>query len=185
MNFAKTAACSCVVSLLALACPLWAQTEVAEKSRRSCGSFVQTFYDWYLPRAQKEDFIQRALEHRKSSFSPELIRAVQEDYAAAARVPDEIVGLDFDPFLNTQDPAHRYVTGRVDLKQQRCWVAVYGIQNGRRSANRDVTPELTMSNGRWKFVNFHYPEPSCSKCDNLLSLLDRLRREREKSGKPR
>lgn len=182
MYKSKIRACSCLVFFALAGSVLWAQAGVPEKSKQSCASFVQAFYDWYLPRARKEDFIQRALEHRKSSFSPELARAVREDYAAAAKVPDEIVGLDFDPFLNTQDPARRYATGRVDLKGGRCWVSVYGMNHGKRSAEPDVTPELAKRNGQWIFVNFHYPAPSCSRCDNLLSLLDRLRRERERSG---
>jgi hypothetical protein len=39
----------------------------------------------------------------KYAFSPELASKLKEDLAAQEKSPGEIVGLDFDPFLNAQD----------------------------------------------------------------------------------
>jgi hypothetical protein len=45
-----------------------------------------------------------AIKTKSSVFSPQLALALKEDSAAQAKAEGEIVGLDFDPFLNSQDP---------------------------------------------------------------------------------
>src|SRR5689334_19920193 len=73
--------------------------------------FVQRFYDWYVPLAIKSDSTpswNQVLRYRGSSLSSELVRRLREDADAQAKVKGEMVGLDFDPFLNAQDPCERY-----------------------------------------------------------------------------
>jgi hypothetical protein len=64
------------------------------------------------------------------------------------------VGLDFDPFLNSQDPSERFVVESVVMKGAGCWVKVRGIS--KRQAQETVVPEVACTNGRCQFVNFHY-----------------------------
>jgi ribosomal protein L21E len=148
----------------------------------SARDFAQKFYSWYVPIALNEHAgpaSDLALKHRSSAFSPELLRALKEDSAAQANSPGEIVGLDFDPFLNSQDPEDRYEVGKVTRKGDSYWVEVYGVRSGKRMEPVAVLAELVRRNGHWTFVNFHYPGPHGT---DLLSLLKRLREERQKSA---
>ncbi|MGA2502201.1 MAG: hypothetical protein ABSH20_31040 [Tepidisphaeraceae bacterium] len=146
----------------------------------SARDFAQKFYSWYVPIALNEhagpawDFV---LKQRSSSFSPELLRALREDSAAQAKSPGEIVGLDFDPFLDSQDPEDRYEVGKVTRKGDSYWVEVFGVRSGKRMEPAAVLAELVRKNGHWTFVNFHYPDPNGS---DLLSTLKLLREDRQK-----
>lgn len=145
----------------------------------SCRTFVQQFYDWYSPIARKEGGSESSWEHalrvKGKMFSLELPRKLKEEDAIQAKVHD--AGLDADPFLNSQDPAQRYVVGTVRREGDRCWADVYGIYSGHKSAKADVVPELALINHQWVFVNFLYGN------SNLLDLLNTLRKRQ--SAPPR
>ncbi len=172
----------CCPLLLALPCSLNAQEMTRQQLSNSARDFTQEFYSWYVRTAQSEhaapawDFV---LKHRSSSFSPELRLALKEDSAAQDKSPGELVGLDFDPFLASQDPEDHYEVGKVTRKGDSYWVEVYGVRSGKRMEPAAVLAELVRKNGHWLFVNFHYPGPNGS---DLLSLLKRLREERRKSA---
>lgn len=151
--------------------------------RESCRKFVQEFYNWYSKRSEKGMGISGAIQARRSTFSPELLRRLREDAAAAAKHPNEIVGLDFDPVLNGQDFAKKYVVGKVTRKGGSYFVEVFGIWDGKKSEIPDVKPELVWINGRWRFENFHYQRDTKKPNeDTLLSVLRQLRDERKRSG---
>jgi hypothetical protein len=87
---------------------------LAADSAAGCGQFVQKFYDWYVAREKAltkangpKDVMEVAMQEKRSCFSPELLKALQEDVAAAHKSPGELVGLDFDPILNTQEEPGR------------------------------------------------------------------------------
>ncbi len=87
------------------------------------------------------------------------------------------MGLDFDPFLATQEPEDRYQVGKATARNGRCRVEVFGLRNGKGVRPKpDVVPELERSGQRWRFVNFHYPEG-----EDLLGVLKRLAEERGKN----
>jgi FlaG/FlaF family flagellin (archaellin) len=97
--------------------------EMARDSQRSCRDFVQRFYDWYVPIALKDNAgnpSDRALRYKSHAFSPELLTQLKEDSTAQAKAKGEIVGLDFDPFLNSQHPGERYTAEKVVGKRDRC-----------------------------------------------------------------
>ncbi len=126
----------------------------AKADERSCRAFVQEFYDWYTPIAASEKYrLTVSLRTRRLSFDPELWRMLVADDTAQSKA-DEIVGLDFDPILNTQDPSSKFVVKRASVKSGRCNAAVVGMNQG--VEDEHVAPELILSNGRWVFVNFHY-----------------------------
>lgn len=175
---------------LLLAAPfLCAQTPVNPPSRTtSCYGFVQAFYNWYVfetlrgfERKQGSDAYDIILKGKRPTFSPELLRALREDRQAQAKDPDEIVGLDFDPFLASQDPSKHFVVGKITFKGDRCFADVHGTSYGAQGEH--VVPELTDKNGRWVFVNFHYPDIKSSPDENLIDTLRIMKADRDKGSK--
>src|SRR5689334_22156358 len=105
---------------LLLPCSLQAQTKSSHDNDKSIRTFVQHFYDWYAPIAGKHDFRYAwtlLLKHKKTMFSPQLIESLGNDYEAQNKTEagGEITGIDFDPFLASQDPADHYVVGNITL----------------------------------------------------------------------
>jgi hypothetical protein len=177
--------CGILSVLVATSCPLRAQGKGRNDIQKSCRNFVKQFYDWYVPQALPQELKKRsgpasdlALQYKSYVFSPELLRQLREDSEAQAKAK-EIVGLDFDPFLNTQDPDKGYAIGKITYKDNRCEVEIYGTRSGQRSGQH-VVPELTLKNGRWLFVNFHYGKDVGGGDSNLLRILKTLREERRK-----
>jgi hypothetical protein len=131
----------------------------------------------------RESALEVTLREKRSSLSPELVKGLKEDLAASKKSPGEIVGLDFDPFLNAQDIAERYLVGNVTPKGDHYWVEVFGVWNGQKNSNPDVIPELAFENGHWIFINFHYGKTDIPVNENLVSILQVLKKDRQKSAK--
>ncbi|HRF60201.1 MAG TPA: DUF3828 domain-containing protein [Fimbriimonadaceae bacterium] len=163
----------------ALLVPAAAQTPRSQDAK-SCLKFVNDFYAGYLASGKNADPLRLALKEKGSNFSKELVQRLNEDYRAAAKSPDEIVGLDFDPVLNGQDFADKYVATKVTKKGNRYLVEVFAVYGGKRDSKPAVIPELQRSGSRWVFMNFHYPDHP--KPDNLLNILKRLKADRDKGG---
>ena len=146
----------CCLLLLASPCFQEAQAKNGQEDPAApLRNFVQQFYDWYVPLAAKDNTAPAwdvALKRRGSLFSPGLARALQSDSAQQAGATGKIVGLDFDPFLNSQDPAERYEAGRIVQRGGSYLVEVRGARSGKKSDKPDVVPELTRKNGRWQMV---------------------------------
>lgn len=148
--------------LLVMAGDVPASTDAAK-------NFVQDFYDWYVPLSAKSDGTQPdmvALNQKGQSFDHELGRALRADLARQARTPGEIVGIDFDPFLNAQDLTGQYVAGAVHPIHGRFRVDVWSrdVTNGPDKVV--VIAEVVRRHGTWQFTNFYYP-----KNGNLKSIL--------------
>ncbi len=137
---------------------------------------MQGFYDWYTPKALADNAgpaSDIALKSKSSVFGTKLLKALREDSAAAAKAKGEIVGLDFDPFLNSQDPDSHYSVGKITRKGESYYVSVHSVSSGKLSAKADVIAKLEMHGGTWRFTNFIYLNGP-----NLLSLLYDLKRDR-------
>ncbi|WP_159082166.1 hypothetical protein [Rhodanobacter thiooxydans] len=118
-----------------------------------------------------------ALKARGSVFSHQLAKALEEDSAAQTRAEGEIVGLDFDPFLNSQDPGQHYKVGRITQKGDSYWVDIHDASSsGWLHEKPGVIAEVVRKNGQWHFVNFHY--------SNGRDLLDALKELKASRGKP-
>ncbi|HUN89330.1 MAG TPA: hypothetical protein VMU28_11090 [Terriglobales bacterium] len=166
---------SITASLVALSITASAQQPTLSPTEASCRVFVQGFYDWYLPRASRSaDAYPAVLKSKAQLFSPTLVQALKQDYAASKANPNEVVGLDFDPFLNSQDPSTKFSVSRVKVTGTKCSTEVHGITDGVN--NEEVHPELSFVNGNWQFVNFRYEQGS-----DLLSMLKSLKAERQKA----
>jgi hypothetical protein len=152
-----------------------AQNRAVPELQKSCRNFAQSFYDWYAPRALKGG-APEALRQKGTLFTTELRQALKRDFDAQDRVNGEIVGIDFDPFLNSQDPDDRYQIGPATVKDNVCIADVYGVTEGKKRPKPDLIAELKFRDGRWLFTNFHYGK------GELSDLLATLRRDREHYG---
>lgn len=138
--------------------------------------FVQEFYDWYVPKTLNDNSSPAwnfAINIKRSVFSPQLAQALQDDSAAQAKADGEVVGLDFDPFLNSQDPGLHYKVGMITQKGKSYWVDVHSVSAGKLSVKPRIVAEVVRKNGQWCLVDFHY-----SNGHNLLGVLKELKESR-------
>lgn len=183
MRMSKTVISWSVCLVLAISCLLPAQEKSLRDNHKSCREFVQGFYDWYVPKTRKLNAGRSwdlALKYRRAAFSPELVRRLREDSEAQAKVAREIVGLDFDPFLNSQDPDERYVVGNIAAKGDTYWIDVHSLRSGQKSEKPVVVAEVVPEGERCLFVNFHYGKSEQPERENLLGVLKSMRQNREK-----
>lgn len=164
--------------LFALLCPLVAPAQNKQASQKCPREFVEGFYRWYIPKThdEKEDGVDIVLKDRVSDFSPQIIRLLNEDRAAQHACAD-LVGLDFDPFLASQDPDDRYEVGRITQKGETFLAEIFGVRDNYRREKPDLVAEFTEVGTHWFFVNFHYPHGY-----DLLSI---LKPPRPPCGNPR
>ena len=167
--------CSILFLPLLLCLQAYAQVEAAPAK---AVEFVKSFYDWYAPWSQTDrngTNFQRAIKRNPSIFSVELRSGLLSDFAAQSKVSGAIVGIDFDPFLNSQDPAGQYKIGNVTKQGDRYLFHLHAVIDGVGQRKPALTAEVEQQVRGWVFVNFHYPETS-----DLLSTLRELRESRSK-----
>jgi hypothetical protein len=163
-----------LLAVFLIPCSLVSQPNTSQ-SKLTPQAFVKSFYAWYVPHALNADTNTPwtlALAQRSADFSSELTKLLRDDSEAQSRC-DELVGLDFDPFLNTQDPEENYDVGQVSQRGHTYWADIYGVRAGKRFETPALTVELIQNNGRWQFVNFHYAYPA--KTDLITILKSRPR----------
>ncbi len=179
-----------IAELVALSIPLWvfalgqeadASTLARHETKptKSARQFVQRFYDAYVSKiwdVKSGDAWQPMLKAKALAFSPRLLSALVEDAAASSKSKDEIVGLDFDPILNSQDPAHKYVVGTISTRNGHYWVKVHSIDSGKPSEEVAVIAEVETHHQTWRFTNFVYPGNQ-----DLMTILRDLKKARHKA----
>lgn len=178
MKTLTTVACMLLAASL---CVPTANGAIDGQTRQQVKRFVHDFYNWYVAQALKNDkqpAWSAALKDKRSAFSPALFLALKEDSDAQAKA-SEIVGLDFDPFLNTQDPCDRYEVGNVIPHAAGYRIEIYGVCSGKRNQKPDVVADLIRQDGSWAFTNFLYPAIH----GDLRDILRALRQERQKSSR--
>ncbi len=176
MKFAAATLRLGLVLFFALSCSLDARGQTPASNAISCRKFVQGFYDWYVPRQDKESLL---LGSKRHLLSRELIHELKE--YVESPIQNDDMGLDFDPYLNSQDPSDRFVVEVITRKASSCWAVVRGISDGRKMER--VVAEASLQNGRWVFVNFHYGRDKKTGRDvNLLDILRTLKKDRTKSS---
>lgn len=139
---------------------------------------AREFYAWYVPIAQKSDGLAAVLKQRPNALTPTLSAALKADRAASAKNKDEVVGLDGDPFLDSQDPCERYEVGTAAPGGTRALVPVYSICQGKRSPKPQFTVELVQQKDKWQIANIHFQRGG-----DLMNLLAQLKKDREKPKK--
>jgi Protein of unknown function (DUF3828) len=161
--------------LMLAAAPVQTNDESAEV--QSVRQFVQGFYDWYRskPASKLDGFgMEDALKTRVRDFGQPLLKDLLADLDAASKNPEEITGLDFDPFTDSQDPYDHYDVVKLEKKGAVYWVSLQGVTE---KPEVDVIAVVGRKNDRWVFMNFRYPR---NRSRDLLVLLKRLREDREK-----
>jgi hypothetical protein len=141
-------------------------------------AFVQKFYDWYLPLANKPLKVpssEVAIATRPSLFDPALLTALKADAEATRNSSSDVVGLDWDPFLYEQDPDHKFVAGDVAESGGLYRVSIYGVRKGKREANSRVVAELKPAKDSFVFTNFLYGTDG-----DLLGMLRQMADDRAK-----
>jgi hypothetical protein len=148
----------CLVAIFAVV--MFSSLKLTAQSNPSARAFVSQFYNWYVPQAlqdRAEPAWHVALKKKSEDFAPPLARLLRADWAAQDKCED-LVGLDFDPFLNSQDPAQHYEVGEITREGSIYKAAIYSMQAGQRGSKPDVSASLKRSDGRWMFINFYYPD---------------------------
>ena len=162
------------------------QPRIESVQEKSCREFVRSFYDWYFDRLNAAKTRQIAgpsdydvLTLKPQLFTPELRKKLHEDAVEASRNPGEIVGLDFDPFINAQDWEGKYWVNSVYLIDSTCRASVWGMDAGKKVDI--VHPVLKITNGNWIFVDFFYPQETGRVDASLMGILTDLHNERERT----
>ena len=151
---------------------------------KQCFKVVQDFYDWYAPRSTTKEFatVKTVLRERKQLFSQKLIDSLMEDASVQEAAPDEITGLDFDPFLYSQDPDPKYVVRKVTRSKNKCLVEVSPESTDKSIAIPVVTAELIVNGNSTKFTNFYYGTSKNKTEGNLLGILANYSKERKQQS---
>jgi hypothetical protein len=172
---------------------------VQSKEEQSCQEFVQKFYDWRVSLLVDGLFCRDTL--KGTNASQEAIKENEEECKVASayrnaeklnlqkelspkllhylkmeedvQKKEEDPGLDFDPYLNTQDPSPKFLVNSVYVSGNRCDALVHGYDRGQQ--HEEIMPELSRTNGGWVIENFHYRfdmhDGKPPQDDNLIHML--------------
>jgi hypothetical protein len=147
-----------------------------EAGQKRASAFAQKFYDWYGPialKTTKEPSSDLAIARRGALFDLPLLRALKADAEASRKSSGDIVGLDFDPFLYTQDIEDKYVVGAVTETDGLYRVDVYPVRKGKREKKPSVVAELKPVKDSFVFTNFLYGDEG-----DLIAVLKQLADDR-------
>lgn len=156
-----------------------AQNGAGGAGEASCRQFTQAFYNWYVQKVAESDHgvkadpLLEALEYKGHPFASELAGKIRAVTAKQKKLYKVL--LDFDPILNTNVPAKQYVVRRVTQKNGHYRAEIYALGDAAHPQPYDgpqVIVEMSYSQGRWVFVNFHYPGSPYPESENLLSILN-------------
>lgn len=136
------------------------QLAVAEgPSARDAEAWVEEFLVRYLGQFDEETEHPEGwnpLTLLREDLSPDLMTALQADRDASIANDEEIVGLDFDPFINAQDVCERYVAGRAIDRDTTMDVAVYDTCDWGHPLVPDAIYVLQRRGARWVLVDIRY-----------------------------
>ncbi len=163
-----------LLALAAVACHRPEQpADKNDPTVKSATVFTQTFYDWYR---LHDDRLETALAQRPELFGATLLTALRTDIEAQAKNPQEIVGIDWDPFTNSQDPCDPYQVASASRRGDTVLVAMRGMcTDAAPRPGPDVIARLQHRDSSWVFVDFTSPSDSLS----LLGHLTLLQKDRK------
>lgn len=159
-----------------------ASAETAMRADDDARRFVQEFFDWYAAYSRRAtgaawDSVE---VERPGTLGDDLVRALRVDAEGRAGREGEAAGLDFDPFLAAQDPCEHYEARAVETKGEAIHVAMHGTCADAREPGPDVVAVVTRHDGRWRIVNFRYPDSDA----DLLGVLAELKQMRDNPPPP-
>lgn len=147
--------------LVAVAVIAFAGVVVAQGQPGDAKDFVQRFYDWYSPMAERitdPPAWGEVLKSKHDEFGQELRDLLAKDFAAKAKC-DDIVGIDSDPFLNFTISLGKYHVGGVRERHGKFEADVFaGGAPDDKSEGPVVVAVVERHGKEFRFVNFLYPE---------------------------
>jgi hypothetical protein len=129
---------------------------------------VQAFYDWYLEPNHDGRTVGTVLIERPQVLAAELRALLQADRSCVAEA-QAICNLDFDPFLNSQDPCAKYEVREQVADSGTPRFNVYAVCSGERGEVPDLQVTVQPLDSGWVFVNMDYGMEGT----DLLTLLRR------------
>lgn len=111
---------------------------------------------------------------------PSLRQALRADRAAARANQEEIVGLDFDPFANSQDPCESYRAGGVAVRGDSLQVAIHANCDYGSTLFPDAVYVLVRGGADFLIADIQYPGNS-----SLTGILKYLAEQRAKPADAR
>lgn len=150
-----------VVALFTVALPLQAADGTAAEA------VVRSLYKAHFSKSQRWDL---TLKGERARFASPLLKMLDEDMAATAANPDEVVGLDGDPLTNSQEAMDSYKVGTARLEKGEALVPVE-LQLGQSRST--LTIHLVSIQGRWLVSNIQDEE------GDLVTTLKALKADRE------
>lgn len=139
----------------------------------SAAPALQAFYDAYVPLFER-GATRAFLNDTTSILAPALRQALIADYQASAADSTQVVGLDFDPFLNSQDPCSVYRVGADTSHQELHLIEVRAICASDTSLAAIAV--LERAGTVWTLVDVRYPGDTTS----LRAILARLAADRSR-----
>jgi len=178
-----------IVMLFLTSCTDTARHPVANE-KENARVFVQQFYDWYkklynegVTATDNVGTDVYMIKHKPQYLDDSLLKAFIEYYKAEPKEADEVVGLDFDPILDSQDIGWDYQTGKVKQVGDKFFIDIHCDTHGKPKDTILALPpiivaEVVKKSGQWKLVNLSYPPPE-GKGEDLLKMLEGYRKEAE------
>jgi hypothetical protein len=119
--------------------------------------FVQGFYDWYAPivDTNRVPGTWIVLDSGNRFLEPHLADALRGDSIANVITPPSRDVLNFDPFLDSQDPCIPYKVAAVAQAGASFHVTIRPTCGSTAQTNRPVV-EVVSVNGKWKIANVSY-----------------------------
>ncbi|MBD1385640.1 hypothetical protein IDJ75_10155 [Mucilaginibacter rigui] len=154
------------------------------KDKESAKAFVQKFYSWYVALYNKDtpksDLI--ALKKYPAYFDKTLGEALVRDYTEQPQNAGEILGLDADPFLSSQDTGFDYLAGDVKQVGDKFLIDIHSGTAGEPKkeilkSETVLIAQVSNVNNQRRFINFLYPAKQGG--GNLLATLASLRKDRQ------
>jgi len=127
--------------------------------QRDAMRYVEGFLERYL--GQFDEAVEHPegwnpLTALRDDLSPALMRALQVDREASAANDEEMVGLDFDPFINAQDVCERMESRAAAQQDTSMYVAVYDGCDWGLPLVPDVIYVLQRRGNRWIIADIRY-----------------------------
>lgn len=137
--------------------------------------FTQRFYSWY----EKDSPYETTVRDSGRYFAPSLLAALRADLAASKANSEEIVGLDWDPFLASQDPCPPYRAGATTHRADTVRIAIRAACGD--SSRPAVIADIVFISGTPVFSDFEHGDER----GRLTSDLRELQASRDSTARAR
>ena len=153
------------ILIASLPAPSFGQRPVDEAA-----ATVKAFYSFHFQ--HDFDFSERGLKLRRKWLDESLYTLLLEDRKKAAAAKDEVVGLDGDPFTNSQEPPNSFqvVESNHDDRSASVIVELFWKDKGKVVDQRKIKVKLAKVANDWKIENLISGD---SEDDDLVKLLKR------------